>query len=236
MSRPNTYAIDWLKGLGITLILFGHVAGWAPLASLPPIYSKQLGVAFFLFASGHSLSADTREPWRVAFNRLFEIVLFGVPFALLVSAVSLAVGHGLQLSNYLPFALGANGLFDNCPANPTTWYLGTYIQIVLLWTILFRRVLITGRVLAASLVCEIAIRAVLMQTAGSFVAYMLMPNWITVFLLGCWSQRRGATARMETQRSFTSLDAVVVLAWRARRVAGGGELAAVRAHLSVHEA
>ena len=212
MSRSYTCAIDWLKALGITLILYGHVAGWAPLAALPPIYSKQLGVAFFLFASGYSLSADTREPWRIAFNRLFEIVLFGVPFAMLVSVVSFAVGHGLQLSNYLPFVLGANVLFDNFPANPTTWYLGTYIQIVLLWTMLLRRIPITGRVLAASLVCEIAIRALLMQTAGSFVAYMLVPNWLTVFLMGCWSQHRSTASRPEPERSFTAVDALVVLA------------------------
>ena len=90
MSRSYTPAIDWLKCLGITLIVYGHVAAWAPLADLPPIYSKQLGVAFFLFASGFSLSVETREPRHVAFNRLFEIYLFGIPCAVLVSVVSFA--------------------------------------------------------------------------------------------------------------------------------------------------
>src|SRR5207249_1275004 len=123
-----------------------------PMAALPPIYSKQLGVAFFLFASGYSPTAETREPWRVAFNRLFEIFLFGVPFAVLVSVLSFASGHSLQLSNYLPFLAGANVLVDNFPANPTTWYLGTYTQIVLLWTIVIRRIPVTSRVLAASFV------------------------------------------------------------------------------------
>lgn len=211
MSRSYTSAIDWLKCLGITLILYGHVAGWAPLAAMPPIYSKQLGVAFFLFASGYSLSAEARPPWRVAFNRLFEIYLFGVPFALLVSLVSVGTGHGLKLSNFLPFLAGANVLFNHFPANPTTWYLGTYTQLVLLWTLVIRRLPITAGVLVGSFAFEIAVRALLMQTAGSFVAYMLLPNWSTVFLLGCWSQRRSARGWPGARHAFTSIRAPAVL-------------------------
>jgi len=121
------------------LILYGHLAGWAPLAALPPIYSKQLGVAFFLFASGYSLSHETRARGHVVFNRLFEMFLFGLALAMFVSMVSVAAGGRPNLSNYLPFAAGANVVFNNFPANPTTWYLGTYIHVVVLWAIFSRR-------------------------------------------------------------------------------------------------
>ena len=178
--------VDWLKAVGMLLILYGHLAGWAPLADFPPIYTKQLGVAFFMFASGYGLSGETRDRWHVAFNRLFEMYLFGLAVAVLVSLVLLSEGRRPQPSNYLPFTGGANVLFNNFPANPTTWYLGTYVHLIVLWTLVMYRVRVTGRVLAISLACEILVRAVLLQTAGQFVAYMLLPNWSTVFLLGCW--------------------------------------------------
>lgn len=216
MNRSYTPAIDWLKCLGITLILYGHLAGWAPMADLPPIYSKQLGVAFFLFASGYSLSTETRGRWRVAFNRVFEIYLFGVPFALLVTILSFGAGEGLKLSNYLPFLAGANVVFNNFPANPTTWYLGTYIQLILLWTLLARRIRVTAGVLIASAAVEIAVRALLMMTAGSFVAYMLLPNWSTVFLLGCWhgrrSERLAAGEGRQSSSASTAASLVALLA------------------------
>jgi hypothetical protein len=179
-----------LKCLGIILILYGHLAAWAPLADLPPIYSKQLGVAFFLFASGYSLSAETRGRWEVAFNRLFEVFLFGLSFALLVSLLAFLGAGRLQLSNYLPFAGGVNVVFNNFPANPTTWYLGTYMHFVLLWAVLSRRRPVTAGLLVLSFAGEVVVRALLMDTAGLYVAYMLVPNWATVFLLGCWHQQR----------------------------------------------
>ena len=178
--------IDWLKCLGMILIVFGHTAAWARLATLPPIYSKQLGVAFFLFIAGFSLSRETRERWHVAFNRLFEVYLFGLALALFMSTVKYLTLGTIQKSNYAPLLGGMNVLFDFFPANPTTWYLGTYIHVIVLWALVGYRIRVSTRVLIGSFMAEVAIRAILMQMAGHMISYMVLPNWLTVLLLGAW--------------------------------------------------
>jgi hypothetical protein len=92
--------------------------------------------------------------------------------------------HGLQLSNYLPFVVGANVLVNAFPANPTTWYIGTYIHLLLLWALVLRRITVGPRLLIGVLAAEVLIRALLLTAAGAFVAYMALSNWITVLLLG----------------------------------------------------
>jgi peptidoglycan/LPS O-acetylase OafA/YrhL len=87
-TREYVPFIDWLKCLGMLIIVYGHVAGWAPLATLPPIMSKQFGVALFMFTIGYALVRETRSRWRVAFNRLFEIYLFGLGLALILSVAT----------------------------------------------------------------------------------------------------------------------------------------------------
>ena len=37
----------------------------------------------------------------------------------------------------------------------------------------------------------------LIDTAGRFVAYMTFPNWMTVFLLGCWQRQRESSRSRE---------------------------------------
>jgi hypothetical protein len=174
--------IDWFKCLGMTLIVYGHVFAWGPLNRLAPINAKQLGVALFLFGAGYSLATDGRGRGRVLFNRLFEVFLFGLG----VAALSSLLTGRLQPSNYLPFFLGANVLRDAFPANPTSWYLGTYIQLMVLWAAVMARRRVTGAVLACALAAEIVARAAIMQAAGIYTAYMLLPNWATVFLMGVW--------------------------------------------------
>jgi acetyltransferase-like isoleucine patch superfamily enzyme len=185
--------IDWLKCLGMLVIVYGHVAGWAPLATLPPIMSKQFGVALFMFIIGYSLSRETRGRWRVVFNRLFEIYLFGLGLALILSVTTyLSIGR-LQISNYAPLLGGANVIFNFFPANPTTWYLGTYLHVILLWAVFAHRLRVTTPVLLGALLIEVVVRAVLIDTAGRYVAYMLLTNWLTPLLLGAWyGQRSGA--------------------------------------------
>ncbi len=215
--------IDWLKCLGMLVIVYGHVAGWAPLATMPPILSKQFGVALFMFIIGYSLSRETRSRWRVAFNRLFEIYLFGLALALILSVTTyLSIGR-LQISNYAPFLGGANVIFNFFPANPTTWYLGTYLHVILLWAAFGYRLRVTTAILLGSLLIEITVRALLIETAGRFVAYMLLTNWSTPLLLGAWyGQRSGAAG---PQRSIGAWPAVLGLT-------GGLVLwAAVAAHL-----
>lgn len=203
--------IDWLKCLGMLVIVYGHVAAWAPLASLPPINAKQLGVACFLFITGYTLSRETRVPWVVAFNRLFEVYLFGLMLALMLSVVSLTTTGRLLTSNYAPFAGGVNVLFNFFPANPTTWYLGTYLHVIVLWALLIRRIPLAGWMLAVSFAIEVVVRAILMQTAGRFVAYMALPNWATVFLLGYWyGYRTDPSARASEARALLAAAAFVL--------------------------
>ena len=194
MDRSYRPFIDWLKCLGMMLILYGHLAGWAPLAALGPIYSKQLGVAFFLFATAYSLARETRDRWAVAFNRLFDVYLFGIAVAVCVSAVSLATGGRPQLSNYYPFIGGVNVVLNFFPANPTSWYLGTYVHVIALWALFAPRLRVSTAVLLLAVPLEIVVRAVLMEAAGRFIAYMVVANWATVLVLGYWFGQRERSA------------------------------------------
>jgi hypothetical protein len=117
----------------------------------------------------------------------------------------------VQLSNYAPLAGGANVVFDFFPANPTTWFVGTYIHVIVLWALVVHRLRVTPLILAASLIGEIAIRAVLMETAGHMVAYMALPNWSTIFLLGSWyGQRPAQPSRGSNARALLAASLLVV--------------------------
>jgi acyltransferase-like protein len=185
--------IDWFKCVGMTLIVYGHTAGWAPLATFPPIYIKQVGVALFLFAAAHSLAREQRRWTVVLFRRLFDVFLFGLVIALLISAGDLVAVGRVAKSNYLPFILGANLLLNQFPANPTTWYIGTYVHFLLLWVMYLRHISVTRRLLAVAVAVEIGTRAFLMRDVGNFVAYMSLSNWMIVFLLGYYVGQRGCT-------------------------------------------
>jgi peptidoglycan/LPS O-acetylase OafA/YrhL len=176
--------VDWMKAAGIGVIVYGHVAHATTVSLTPPIYLKQLGVAFFLFATGFTLARERRRTAEVLINRLFQIYLFGVPLAAIITIAGLLAGPGPALSNYLPFAGGANVAFDNFPANPTTWYIGTYLHFLVLWALWLRRVRIRLWMVALALLLEMPVRALLIVYAGPFVAYMFLTNWIAVFLFG----------------------------------------------------
>jgi peptidoglycan/LPS O-acetylase OafA/YrhL len=176
--------IDWLKAIGITFVVYGHLAGWTINDHFPPIFPKQLGVALFVFVAGYSLASETRPSAFVVARRLFDIVFIGVIFAVLLSIVGLALNDGPRLSNYMPFVFGSNVLRDNFPANPTTWYIGMYIHLMVLWAVLVRRIDVTTGVLLAALVVEIAVRAAMWRYGGGFRSYQLVTNWIGCFLLG----------------------------------------------------
>jgi acyltransferase-like protein len=197
--RPREYPfIEWMKALGMSAIVYGHVAHATTEPLTPPIYLKQFGVAFFLFATGFTLAREKRTAIEAVFNRLFQVYLFGVSLALILTMFSLlAGGHGAP-SNYLPFAIGLNVIVDNFPANPTTWYLGTYVHLLLIWAVFLRRFRVRMWMVLAALAVEIPIRAWLMPSAGRFVAYMLFTNWAAVFLLG---MARGGEADGERRAS-----------------------------------
>jgi hypothetical protein len=191
---PRLAFIDYLKCCGMALIVYGHTAGWAPLAIFPPVYLKQLGVAFFLFALGYSLAREVRATAEVLFARLFDIYFFGLTAAVLVSAYWLAADGRWVASNYLPYLAGANVFFNQFPANPTTWYVGSYLHFLLLWAVVLRTVRVRPRMLVGALVVEILVRAMMLQYVGNYIAYMTLPNWISVFLLGYYMSQRQVIA------------------------------------------
>lgn len=208
MTTPRLAFIDWMKAIGMFLIVFGHVVGGPLNALTPPIYQKQLGVAFFLFVTGFTLARETRPVGRVVVNRLFEIVLVGGAFAVLVTLASLASGGRGQFSNYLPLLLGANVLVNNFPANPTTWYIGTYTHIILLWATVVRHLRVTPTLIAVVAVAEVLIRTALWTSAGTFIAYMSFTNWLTVWLMGLYAGRTAHTPAP----AWTSVAAAVAVA------------------------
>ena len=194
---PRCDALDWMKATGISLIVYGHVAHATTVAWVPPIYVKQFGVAFFLFAAGFTLAREKRTPVEVLFSRLLPVYLFGLATAIVISAASLAGGSGLEASNYLPFMAGANVVFDHFPANPTTWYLGTYIHALLLWACWLSRHRLGTAAIVVALAVEITARMVLLTWVGPYVAYMSLTNWLGVFAAGLMmGARHGVPARV----------------------------------------
>jgi peptidoglycan/LPS O-acetylase OafA/YrhL len=190
MTHGRDPWIDWMKAIGITLIVVVHVATKPFVFLTPPIYAKQLGVGFFMFVLGYSLARERRPVRVVLVRRLFDVYFWGLLCALVISAVMLPVAGTANLSNYLPFVLGVNVLFDHFPANPTTWYIGMYLHALLAWALVLHRVRVSAGVLLLALVAEVAARAWLSVHAGRFVAYMNLTNWLTVFLLGSWAAAR----------------------------------------------
>jgi hypothetical protein len=201
MNKTHHPFIDWMKCLGILVIVYGHVAGWTIDHLTPPILPKQLGVAFFIFVLSFGLARETRPRWAVVSNRLFEVFLFGIAFALVMSLcaygqLSWLEGNfaprldKLAGSNYEPFLLGINVRHNHFPANPTTWYIGTYIHVLLLWALVLRPLRVRPWMLVLAALGEIAVRATVMETCGFFTAYMLLPNWIMVFLVGTYYGQR----------------------------------------------
>jgi hypothetical protein len=230
-----------MKCLGMLVIVYGHVAARTIDHLAPPIYPKQLGVAFFLFVLGFGLARDRRGSGPIVFSRLFEVYLFGILFALLMSAIAYSLTSRLNLSNYLPFLLGSNVAFDNFPANPTTWFIGTYIHAVLVGTLVLRKVRIRPSMLFLTALGEVLVRMAFLKTGCLMIAYMILPNWASVFLLGVYYGQQQAEPRATGRGPFLGcLAALALLAatWHAlvsplvgtrsfpfMRLAGGSEWA-----------
>ncbi|MFT6267863.1 MAG: fucose 4-O-acetylase-like acetyltransferase [Alphaproteobacteria bacterium] len=179
--------IDWLKAVGMLAIVIGHIVGGPyDLFNLfsQPVYTKQLGVCFFIFIMGWSLANEHKSSFKVVFNRVFPVYFYGFLFALLLSSIYIFTINDINESNYLPFFLGVNVFFNYFPANPTTWYIGTYLHILLFWFFFVRGHQITKKHLYIAIVAEISIRALFLYLDKNFIAYMFLPNWLTVFMLG----------------------------------------------------
>ena len=193
--------IDWMKACGMLFIIIGHVIG-SPFhifnMASQPIYTKQLGVCFFIFIMGWSLAHEYKRDFKVVFNRVFPVYFYGIAIALIISSILIFIKNDINESNYLPFFLGINVLFNNFPANPTTWYIGTYLHLLLFWFFLIQGKNINEKHLVFAFICEVTIRCCIIYLDKDFIAYMLLPNWLTVFLLGnylhnkkdqCWQPK-----------------------------------------------
>ena len=207
--------IDWMKALGMLVIIYGHAPAGGLLELTEPFNPKQLGVAFFIFVLGYSLAGETRPVPRVLLNRLFEIFLWGFAAALVMSVVGLITRGDPAESNYLPFAFGINVLVNYFPANATTWYIGMYLHMVLLWALVVRRFKVTAWMLLAALGVEILIRFAILEAGRYHIAYMLVSNWITIFLLGRWYGQNWPQAKASAKALPAYLVAVLalLLAW-----------------------
>jgi fucose 4-O-acetylase-like acetyltransferase len=205
--------IDWMKCLGMLIIVYGHTAGAGLIEFTAPFNPKQLGVAFFVFVMGFSLARETRPTPRTIYNRYFEMTLFGWLAAILVSLSMWITSGDLAESNYAPLVLGANVLLDYFPANPTTWFIGTYLHLLLFWAIT-RRFNVPLWVLPATFLVEIAVRTLLLEYVANYTAYMLVTNWIGAFLLGTYIGQR-PLAPTSTRKAVlaTGALAVIAIAW-----------------------
>lgn len=221
MAGERCAFVDWMKSLGMLMIVYGHSPAGTELINTDPIRSKQLGVAFFVFVTAYCLSREKRNAYHAVTGRLVTVYIVGFSFAMLVSLIGLISFGDPGESNYLPFVFGVNVLLNYFPANPTTWYIGTYLHLLLLWAFCLRRIRIRAVHIVAWVVFSVLARAALMVWAGDFVAYMFFSNWVTVFLFGMWANQRRDVA--QDRRSLVGLSCIgvglLVFAWP--RVVGG---------------
>jgi hypothetical protein len=202
-----------MKAIGIAVIVYGHVAHATTVALTPPVYLKQFGVTLFVFVTGFTLAGERRAPRSVVLARLFPIYFYGSLIAALIAIAAAATGGGFEPTNALPFLAGVNVIFDHFPANPSTWYVGTYLHLLLLWAVLFRRVPITPWTIAAVMAIEIGARALLDVSAGLYVGYMAVTSWLTVFLLGMRYGAQGDAARRSSPLPFAIALVAGVALW-----------------------
>jgi len=201
--------IDLMKAVGMFLIIYGHIVGdpsnlYNLLAQ--PVHTKQIGVAFFVFLTGWGLANNTRQPLRTVFNRIFPFYFYGILFSLFLSALFFFIKDDTNPSNYMPYVLGINVFFNYFPANPTTWYIGAYLHILLFWYFFFQGKTIGKRHLVLAFIIENVVRSIFLAWEKDYTAYMLLTNWLTVFLLGMYLHQK-------QQESTSPFVFVLIIAW-----------------------
>ena len=202
-----------MKALGMLFIVYGHTSGHAMFNPTLPVNFKQIGVVFFVIATGYLLANEHRSWQRVFYNRLFDLFLFGISFTVLLSIVLLFLIGDPNESNYLPFMLGVNVFFNSFPANPSLWYIGTYIHLLIVWALLLRHIQIKPWMFLVVLPAEIMVRALLMQEAGDMIAYQAITNWMSVLLLGMYLGQQSEGDRLNASKmSLIGHVAVLIIA------------------------
>lgn len=184
MKKERVPFIDFMKAFGILIIVIGHL-GLYLADILKVVYFKQLGVALFIFIAGYGLAKTKHTGLSLIIRRLFKLYFWGILIAIIISAVKYFTIKDLLLSNYTPFVLGLNTFFNYFPANPTTWYIGTYTHIMVLAALFIQRLKVSGRLLISILVVETLVRAYLMNI-GLYIAYMSVFNWLFLLFLGVY--------------------------------------------------
>lgn len=198
--------IDWLKAVGMFLIVLGHVYGHLFIELTQPIYPKQLGVAFFVFVMGWGLAREKRDSWQVFYNRLFPMYFWGLSITFVLSLYYLFTLGKPAASNYLPFIGGINVIFNHFPANPTSWFIGTYLHLLLLWVLLVRRLKMSLVIVLFVLLAEWIIRSIFLGIDSRFVGYMLTTNWLTIFVVGMYMKEH-------KDRHNTATFIALVISW-----------------------
>ncbi len=187
--------LDWLKVIGMALIVFGHTGGEGLIAGFfNPINLKQVGVALFVFVTAFTLAKENRPGIRVIYKRFFEVAVLGLLLCLLLSVVQMIRVGSPNLTNYLPYFFGINVVWENAfPANPTTWYVGTYFHLLVAWAVVLRWLPVRWWLCLVVLGIEILVRACLIAVNLDFNAYMIFTSWLTVFFIGTALGRRFET-------------------------------------------
>ena len=175
--------------------------------STPPFYPKQVGVAMFVFATGFTLSRERRPTAEALVNRFFEIMVVCLAAALMMSAVTLGLIGDAAESNYLPL-VGLHVLLADLPANPTTWYVGTYLHLLLVWAFLLRDRPLTWRHWGVLFVLGIAVRVGLIQVAGPSRAYTAIFTRLDVLVMGLLAGRADSG-----QPRWTAIAVLLPLVW-----------------------
>jgi hypothetical protein len=159
------------------------------------------------------LASETRPKWQVVYNRLFPMYFWGLAIALFISATFMLTKGHPAITNYLPFFAGINVFTNFFPSNPTTWYIGTYLHILLLWALVMRKVRVTLPLILLVLFFEIAIRTVFIEFDRLFTGYMLISNWMTVFLLGMYMHQQKDNHNSLKAMLVVLLWAVLLFTW-----------------------
>jgi len=209
--------IEWMKAVAMLVVVYGHTNGHAIINPTLPANVKQIGVVFFVMVTGYLLANERRYWPKVLYNRLFEILFFGALVTVVVSIVSYFLIGDLNESNYLPFMLGLNVIFNNFPANPSLWYIGTYIHLLIVWALLLRHIRVQAWMIVVVIPVEIVVRALLMHSAGDFIAYQLLTNWMSILLLGMYLGQQSKGDKLDSSKMslvfYSALLFVAIIAW-----------------------
>jgi hypothetical protein len=162
---------------------------------------------------GWGLANETRPHWQVLYNRLFPMYFWGLAIALFISLFFMLTKGHPAISNYLPFFAGINVLGNFFPSNPTTWFIGTYLHILLLWVFLLRKIKISLRLIIVVMLAEWLIRAFWIDIDRLYTGYMLITNWMSILMLGMYMHQQRDAKSLNKALFSLVLWCLFLLAW-----------------------